>query len=451
MTDQLPSTIERSSRDDCVPTSDVVPPKDKGKLVYLIICLLGVGSLSAWNSIITALDFFAHYVGSRFGFFVGIFFNAGALPMMLLMVFCGDKMKLGPRIYISFLILIAVLVASPFVALFGRTPELQDLAFWLTNSLVFCAGLSSGILMSTVFSLAAIFPPSEMAAVMLGQGICGLLVAIIRIITKAALGEEGLEESTVIYFSIAGLINLLCMVGYALLYKISYAKYFLNRTRIVAPTINDDLEVETKPLAEGETDETTPDAAYFLKEKKATCYVGLFPCCRRMLAKTSQRWMAALSVYPISITLNFFVTLAIYPGLVCAIKPISPALASEGWMPVLLITTFALSDLVGRYGPSLFILYRRDWIVLAVTVVRVVFVILTIVSVNPLWIQSDVITFLNVFLMGLTNGYNSTVCMTVASGVVADPSSKKKAGAFMSFMLNLGIVLGAFTAMGFSG
>ncbi|KAJ4460999.1 Equilibrative Nucleoside Transporter [Paratrimastix pyriformis] len=444
-------------------------PQDKGKLVYWIFMILGVGSLSAFNSFITADDFFEKYVGDRYSFWVAVVSNAGILPMMLLITLFGDRMSIRIRLLPSFAVLVGVLIAAPFVALVGEVKERMTLAFWLVQALIFISGLATGIVTSTVFSLSSLFPPVYTGAVMFGQGVVGLLVVVIRILTKLALtGESGMVTSTVLYFAIAGFINLLCIVGYFMLGCLPFSKFYMSQVKYTTPSPSTAPEVvvdptmtvnptsglpldDTEPLVQAAGvpagEEAAPEDLNAIEIKLKMIGTGGMArhckcCCGRLFASPAWRWLPTMGYYSTAVFLNFFVTLAIYPSMCVTIPPIAAWLQKDGWMPVLVILDFALLDFVGRLVPSFWVPYQRDSICLAVAIGRLIFVPLLVLSVNPRVIASDVAAFVIVGLMAVSNGLNGTITMMRAAEGL-EPKHKGRAGAFNSFVLNIGIFLGS--------
>jgi hypothetical protein len=73
-------------------------------------------------------------------------------------------------------------------------------------------GIISGFVTAAVFGLAGMLPPKYVGAVMLGNGLSGILMSALRAIFLAALpSNEGNNEyiATLIYFIVAALI-LIC-------------------------------------------------------------------------------------------------------------------------------------------------------------------------------------------------------------------------------------------------
>eukprot|EP00771_Trimastix_marina_P001474 gnl/Trimastix_PCT/2550.p1 GENE.gnl/Trimastix_PCT/2550~~gnl/Trimastix_PCT/2550.p1 ORF type:complete len:461 (+),score=77.38 gnl/Trimastix_PCT/2550:70-1383(+) len=421
-----------------------VERKDRYKFVYLIFILLGMGSLAAWNSFLTAVDFFKGYFGESFQFTIGFAYNAGAVPTMLLMILIGHKLRIGPRVHLSFIVTLIILCISPFITRFINA----KVSLYLMLILIGITGIGSGLLCSSLFSLGAQFPPKYTQALMAGQGVVGIVVAIIRVITKLVLpGKKGLMPSTIIYFALAGVLNLFCMLGYWGLRHIKFSRYYLNKAEAGAkskkPKLNEQ-EVSSingdslnDPLMSG------PGVEAGLNYKDEESLMS------RPKVEIKQVFKA-LSVHAPSVVLVFWITLFLYPGVTCSILPLTPALQKEGWFPVLLITCFALFDFIGRSLPSFFIMYRRRFWILTVSLLRLVFIPLFILSVHQVKIiKADPVAFLLVTALALTNGYHGTVTMIWGADVVRD-HEKPIGGAIMSCFLNIGIFLGSLSAFIYS-
>ncbi len=59
-------------------------------------------------------------------------------------------------------------------------------------ALVFVSGMSTAVGFNCVIGLASQFPPEYVGAVMTGQGIAGVAVGLIRIITKVRKKDHGM-------------------------------------------------------------------------------------------------------------------------------------------------------------------------------------------------------------------------------------------------------------------
>ena len=115
-------------------------------------------------------------------------------------------------------------------------------------------------------ALAALFPGKNITASMVGNGIAGIVVSVVRIITKATLSnaDNSYEISGILYFSIAGFTILLCIVGSVVLLR-------LNLTRVI-------LEENEKHRIEGQK-KTRRTSATWLGEQAYRCNKGCSTCC----------------------------------------------------------------------------------------------------------------------------------------------------------------------------
>lgn len=151
---------------------------------------------------------------------------------------------------------------------------------------------------------------------MSGNGVAGILTALLRIITKISLPENhtGEEISAFIYFGIAALVNIICIFGFLALNKLAFAQYYL-RSRNKG-NINGHEPSETDTLVPREP----------LKQASVwTVFKKIFP--------------DALSVFFV-----FFVTLALYPGVTSLIVPVHNPGWLGDWYQIILIVSFFLLD-----------------------------------------------------------------------------------------------------------
>eukprot|EP01126_Amoeba_proteus_P041778 TRINITY_DN4502_c0_g5_i1.p1 TRINITY_DN4502_c0_g5~~TRINITY_DN4502_c0_g5_i1.p1 ORF type:complete len:202 (-),score=52.48 TRINITY_DN4502_c0_g5_i1:647-1252(-) len=113
----------------------------------------------------------------------------------------------------------------------------------LTLFVVGFIGLGSALLVGTGFGVVASLPPHYTTAVMTGQGIAGLLAALLQLVMDFAIfGSEPnsaqIEAEGMIYFGTAGIFILFCTVSTALLVN---SRFFLwyERLQTLPVSIND--------------------------------------------------------------------------------------------------------------------------------------------------------------------------------------------------------------------
>jgi hypothetical protein len=85
------------------------------------------------------------------------------------------------RILITYVPFTIVMVLVPFVYKFVSS---TSASLGIVLALVFVSGMSTAVGFNCVIGLASQFPPEYVGAVMTGQGIAGVAVGLLRIITK---------------------------------------------------------------------------------------------------------------------------------------------------------------------------------------------------------------------------------------------------------------------------
>lgn len=116
----------------------------------------------------------------------------------------------------------------------------------ITLALVFVSGMSTAVGFNCVIGLASQFPQEYVGAVMLGQGVAGVIVGLLRIVTKISfpsgsdpVGQSGIETSTMIYFLGATVIEVLCIISYFILISLPFAKFNMARATQRQPDRDD--------------------------------------------------------------------------------------------------------------------------------------------------------------------------------------------------------------------
>jgi hypothetical protein len=154
------------------------------KFTYMVIFLFGISSLLAWNSCLTALDFFfAKLHTNSFDpyFMFGILMNCPNFVMTVLSVFIQDKITVKTRLIASLIGTMTLSLSMPLIAQYLTSEDSKSLADILISLVIIVLGLFSAFLQGGTFGYGAMFPPIMMGAVMFGQGASGIICNIIRI------------------------------------------------------------------------------------------------------------------------------------------------------------------------------------------------------------------------------------------------------------------------------
>ena len=164
------------------------------------------------------------------------------------------------------------------------------------------------------------------------------------------------------------------------------------------------------------------------------------------LCTGSKFWAAAGKIrWPaFGIFIIYMVTLSIFPGFIA--EDLESKLLKD-WYPILLISVYNVTDLIGK---SLTAFYVVECVKTATwaSAARLLFYPLFIVCLHgPRWLKTDVPVVILTFMLGLTNGYLTSVLMIMAPKSVTIAESESAAIVmivFLGFGLVGGSVLGWF-------
>lgn len=403
---------------------DALAARD-GRLVYWIFLLMGTGLLFPWNTIITAVDYFSVlYPSHHVNFAFGLAYNIPSIPILLLLINYGSKFSSTVRSFTAFTVYALVLISFPILPLLGLEPGTM---YSLTLFGVLLTGISGATLFGDLFGLAANFTPAETQAIMAGNGVAGLAVAIIRLVTKASLPETpvGIATSALIYFLLAAAVVVSCILGLYILLGLPYTKAAVSFTK------SKQSDSTTALLSDDHTGSLLEQGG----EKKAGNQSSSDVTVRSVLKKV---WPMGASV-----TTTFFITLSLFPGLTADIPSTSDD--PDHWFPVMMISTFLLFDSIGRAAPNYTVLLTPKTIIPFI-VARLAFFPLFIFCVQPRLIASDTVAVVLMIIFATTNGYLGSLCMMFGPTLVSD-AEKPMAGTIMTTFLNTGIFSGVFFAL----
>lgn len=293
---------------------------------------------------------------------------------------------------IGLIVCVIILAISMFINTSSKT------IYWISVITIGLSGIFSSIILSSSFALAAQFSEESSTAVSSGNGLCGVLAAVLRIITKAVFSSESqLKYSSLSYFVLAALIILATLI------------YFIKRLR--QPAITRKFIFKTDKI----------EIRQFLKSVGGVFKHIFF------------LWLG--------MTINFLITLVLFPGYVTG----GPQGILKSWTDVLITTIFCVFDWLGRWLPSKFIWSSAKYSIIPI-LLRLVFFPLEMISLQKLVNLGE--PWYTIFMMipfALTNGYFGTVVMIQAStSDRLNDEQKKIAGFLMAFAINFGIIIAMF-------
>lgn len=265
----------------------------------------------------------------------------------------------------------------------------------------------------TLFGLAAMFPAQYTTALMSGSGVAGIIIFVLRSITKASLESgsdpNGARKSSIIYFSATGVVLLFCLISVGLIKVIPFAKYYMKRSS---------NEEESSLL---ENHYAGPKATY-----------------RTVLKKI---WF-----HGVTTAFCFFVTLSLFPGLTYKVPALSKAL-ENGWIGILLVGIFQILDFIGRTLPKWTMFVSKNWL-WPLVLFRAIFFILFPLCVIPLGAPflNNYWAIIFMIIFSFTNGYFGTLGV-IYGPMEVEEHEKEIAGNLMSLFLQSGLFIGVHVAI----
>ncbi|XP_044160424.1 equilibrative nucleoside transporter 4 [Bufo gargarizans] len=440
------------------PINDANPePQDRYHGIYFAMLLAGVGFLLPYNSFITDVDYLHHkFQGTSIVFDMSLTYILVALAAVVLnnatlelltthmRITAGYIFALGPLIFIG--------ICDIWLELFTFK---QSYAINLFAVGVVAFGCT--VQQSSFYGYAGMLPKHYTQGVMTGESTAGVMISLSRIFTKLLLQDE--KESTIIFFLISISLECMCFVLHLLVRRTRFVQYYINKA-LVKKSCRNISEPSFRYTVHHGFLSSCGNAAIGCSSSSETCgdwggggsYIRFdvpehkvkssWPKFRDMMF---HRYLVlrVIWAYMLSITVTYFITLCLFPGLESEIRNCTMG----EWLPILIMAIFNLSDFVGKILAAVPYEWRGVNLLICSSM-RVVFIPLFIMCVYP----SGKPTFSHpawpcIFslLMGITNGYFGSVPMILASGLVV-PEQRELAGNTMTVSYMTGLTLGSAVA-----
>lgn len=397
--------------------------KDNYNVIFMIFLLYGIATLLPWNVFITAEDYFVKYKLNTnisanatyrrdFTFIVGSIGQGTNVVMNIfniLITFGGN-----PKNRIPYTVLLSAACILFHIILAIIDSSTWPLTFFILCCVsVFIMYIATGILNSCVYAVAAILPMEYVNAVILGNNLSGCFTSIMSIVSK--LTSPDYRIAAIYYFLSAFIVLLLSFVGYFVMHRMDYYKYWQK--------INDDLNKKS-------TDNTQ-------SQRKKVPY-------GKILKKI---WLLLFCIW-----INFVSTLSIFPVYQLGVKPVSKDfIIGEKWFQdIVTFLTFNILVTIGNLIPKFIRKPGPKWIPLAVFA-RVVIVYFFFLTSNympdsrngiiPVLITNDYVYWLGAGLSPLVFGYFTSLLMMYTPQQV-EPEYAGTAAMLAALSLVVGVISG---------
>ncbi|XVE98340.1 hypothetical protein REPUB_Repub03eG0097900 [Reevesia pubescens] len=383
-------------------SADQPEPRDDYKVAYIIHFLLGAGNLLPWNAFITAADYFGYLYPTKH---VEKVFSVGYMSSSVLVLVvmissgcCSRKLSHRFKMNMGFSMFILSLMVAPTIDWAWHSSwskERQNATYFVTVAAVVICGLADGLIAGSLIGSAGKLPKQYMQAIFAGTASSGVLVSILRIITKASLPQtpQGLRASAHLYFIVSTVILLCCILCCNLLYKLPVMQQHYR-------LLQDD------------------------------------PFCSRQ-----QFWTVARKVcWPaLGVLMIYIVTLSIFPGFIA--ENLESKLLQD-WYPVLLITVYNVADFMGKSLTAIYVLQSIKKATLTCISRLLFYPLFTACLHGPKWLKGEIPVVVLTFMLGLSNGYLTSLLMILGPKMVPVSEAELSAIVLVVF-LGIGLVSGS--------
>ncbi|KAI3982241.1 hypothetical protein MKX01_026214 [Papaver californicum] len=408
-------------------------PKDSYHFAYIIYFTLGTGYLLPWNAFITAVDYFTYlYPNSSVDrVFALVYMPITLLFLLFIIAYVNPSTTTTTksssssssyrmnsshfRINVGLILFMVSLLVIPFmdvVYIKGR-PGLYT-GYCITIATVVLAGIADAFVQGGVIGSAGELPDRYMQATVAGTGASGVIVSVLRILTKSFFSQDtdGLRRSAILYFIVGIVAMLVCIVFCNIADRLPVIQYYK------------DLKLQ----AVDKEKEYRNDEG--LLEKRSSLRSTLWDILSRV------KWSG------FGIILIYVVTLSIFPGFIT--EDVHSQILKD-WYPILLITSYNVFDMVGKSLTAIYVFENLKAAVGACGV-RLLFYPLYLGCLHgPKIFRSEIPVVILTCLLGLTNGYLTSVFFIMAPKAVSIQHAET-VGTVLVMFLVMGLAAGSVVA-----
>ena len=394
------------------------------KLVKFSFLIFGIAGLLAWNTILSAMDFFSACITSYDPSFIFPFFNfALNIVFQFILIFRKQLFTYKNQLIFSLVFSGILLIVLPLSV--SALKDKQTINAVLTSIMILFQGLLNAVCQSSFFGLVSFFPIDIIVVMSSGQGIVGILMNVIQYILTFIFQEnENYNTQAIIFFSIAFLIIVISLIFLFLVYKNDYFKKQLILTEEYNKNTSDSINtLVTAELKEEEDNNNT-------NTNKEISFLEL------------TKLLLDLNILTVVL---YIITFSVFPGVCLGFQLYN----LDKFKTITIITIYNVSDTLGRMLVSSF--NPTKTITYIVILSRISLLIIMPIDFyyqnnSNLFITSTIFALCVIFC-GVTNGIGTSLVFALAPSLVPD-HIKGRAGSSISFYLIVGIFLGTLGGMG---
>ncbi|CAD5188010.1 unnamed protein product [Musa acuminata subsp. malaccensis] len=411
--DERTGLLVSAAGDEESPSKAVVAaPKDVFHVAYAVYFTLGAGFLLPWNAFITAVDYFSYlYPDAPVDRVFSVSYMLTCLLFLLVIVGWAHLSSAPLRINAGLALFVVSLLIVPVMdAAYVRGVRGLYASYDVTVGAVVLSGIADALVQGGVIGSAGELPERYMQAVVAGTAASGVLVSALRVITKAIYPQDdsGLRKSANLYFIVSIVVMAICIVCYNIADRLPVVQYY--------------KDIKVQAMKE-ERNEKGPKSGS---------------------AWRSTLWhiVGRIKWSGFGISLIYIVTLSIFPGYIT--EDVHSDVLKD-WYPIILIAGYNVFDLVGKSLTAVYLLENTN-VAVACCVGRLLFYPLFLGCLHgPKFFRTEIPVTILTCLLGLTNGYLTSVLMILAPKSVPIQHSET-AGIVIVLFLVIGLAAGSIVS-----
>ena len=178
---------------------------------------------------LSQLNFFKYFQSNLNPFLIiPLLNNSSNIPFQLFILIKKKLFPLKIQLITCIILSIISILFLPFnVFLF------QNNIFGIIISaiLVMLLGITGALIQNSFYALGSYFPLNQIVYISIEQGFCGIITAILTLIilffVNTGNDENDYINDALIFFGLALLISIICLISLIYLFKTDYCKYYL--------------------------------------------------------------------------------------------------------------------------------------------------------------------------------------------------------------------------------
>ncbi|XP_006889100.1 PREDICTED: equilibrative nucleoside transporter 3 [Elephantulus edwardii] len=427
------------------PLSGLKRPEDHFNGTYIIFFILGIGSLLPWNFFVTAKEYWlfkfhnssspATQEGSTdsdiLNYFESYFAVASTVPSVLCLManfVLVNRIPVSVRVLTSLAIMLTIFVIMTVLVKVDTSSWTQGFFAFTLTCMVVISGTST-VFSSSIYGMTGSFPMRNSQALLSGGAMGGTISAVALLVDLAVSND--VTDSALAFFLTADVFLMVCIGLYLLLPRLEYARYYMRPIR------------PARGLPSGEEQPWDSPRASVLDPSPLGSHM---PPLRPILKVTAGLGFCVICI--------FFITGLIFPAISTNIESLEKESGSlwttKFFVPLTTFLLYNFADLCGRQitawiqvpGP-------KSKLLPGLVLLRTCFIPLFMfcnyqprMHLKTVVFTSDIYPIVFTSLLGLSNGYLSTLALIYGPKIVSRELAEAT-GVVMSFYLSLGLLLGS--------